>query len=75
MIGKLNIGERWLIEKINWNMDTYQVESCICGYHIYKDNWNPFINEELDCVCEILNPMDVYAVAVVCTGITVGHIP
>jgi len=56
-------------------MDDFQIESCIRGHHIYKDVWNPVIDEQLDCVPVALNPKDVYAVAVVHSGITVGHIP
>ena len=56
-------------------MDDFQIESCIRGHHIYKDVWNPVINEQLDCVPEALNPKDVYAVVVVRSGITVGHVP
>ena len=73
------MAKRWLIDILQKILEyghVYQVESCIHGYHVYKDNWNQFIDEELDCVRETLNPMDVYAVAVVCSEITVaGHIP
>ena len=56
-------------------METYEVESCVRGYHIYKTTWNPALGEELDCQREHGNAQDRYAVAVKCRHTTVGHIP
>ena len=58
-------------------METYEVESCIRGYHIYKDIWTSTVGEHLDCVREINNPEDPYAVAVIkaSENTTVGHLP
>ena len=34
-------------------METFQIESCVRGHHIYKDIWNPSSGEELTCSHEI----------------------
>ena len=54
---------------------TFTVESCIRGYHVYKDIWNATIGEELECVRESDNPADRYAVAMKKDNETVGHVP
>ena len=51
------------------------MESCVRGYHVYKDIWGAAVGEELDCTRERGNPRDAYAVAVVRNGRTVGHLP
>ena len=55
-------------------METFQIESCVRGHHIYKDIWNPS-GEELTCSHEIENTKDPFAVAVKCYRTTiVGHV-
>ena len=44
-------------------------------YHIYKDDWIPFIGEELVCEREITNRKDRYAVMAVKDDNIVGHLP
>ena len=44
-------------------METFQVESCVRGHHIYKDVWS--LGEVLQCTCELENTKDRYAVTVV----------
>ena len=56
-------------------MERFCVESCVRGYHIYKDIWEASIGEELPCQRESGNRADPFAVAVVRSGVTVGHIP
>ena len=51
------------------------MESCVRGYHIYKDIWEASVGEELPCQRESGNRADPFAVAVVRSGVTVGHIP
>lgn len=58
-------------------MTEYKVlNSCIRGYHIYKDMWIPVLGEALICELEFGNIHDPYAVALTksSTG-TAGHIP
>ena len=51
------------------------MESCVRGYHAYKDIWEASVGEELPCQREIGNRADPFAVAVIKSGQTVGHIP
>ena len=45
------------------NMEVCERNSCVCGYHIYKDVWDTAIGEELQCERERDNGSDQYAVA------------
>ncbi len=54
----------------------HSIDSCIRGYHIYKEIWTPEIEENLVCTREPRNAVDRYAVAVVkANGTIVGHLP
>ena len=54
----------------------YEVESCIRGYHIYKDQWTSYVGESLSCNRETDNTKDPYAVCVVKGhDMIVGHVP
>ena len=57
------------------NMETFQMESCVRGYHVYKDLWEAVVGERLECQRERDNPSDAYAVAVKKGGAVVGHLP
>lgn len=52
-------------------MGEYCRDSCIHGYHVYKDA----LGEILECVREPSNHKDRYAVAVLKDGNIVGHLP
>ena len=54
---------------------TYNLDSGIRGYHVYKDTWDPFEGEILNTKHEIGNVMDKRAVAVLKTEVIVGHLP
>ena len=41
----------------------FMVESCVRGYHIYKDIWDATFGEELQCTRESDNFNDCHAVA------------
>ena len=53
---------------------TFTLESCIRGYHMYKDIWNAMIGEELECARESEIPADQYAVVMKKDNETVGHV-
>ncbi len=53
---------------------TFTVESCVRGYHMYKDIWDATVGEELECARESDNPADSYAVAMKKSNETVGHV-
>ena len=52
-----------------------EFNSIITGHHIYKEIWNPFVGEELQCMVEYENVHDIYAVAVIHEDIVVGCLP
>lgn len=56
-------------------MERFSIESCLRGYHVYKDIRVASVGEELPCQCENGNPADPFAVAVVKSGVNVGHVP
>ena len=55
--------------------ESFQLPSCIRGYHVYKDLWNPLLRDQLHCQRERSNDKDRYAIAVVDDGVAVGHLP
>ena len=56
------------------SMAVYEMESCVQGYHVYKDIWPAMIGDLL-CEREPFNVVDRYAVAVLKDDTIVGHIP
>ena len=40
------------------------VASCVCGYHVYGENWIAALGEEVYCEWVIRNVIDQYVVAV-----------
>ena len=56
-------------------MEVWERNSCVHGYHIYKNIWETVIGEELPCETEPDNRNDRYAVAVKKDGIFIGHLP
>ena len=47
------------------NVFTREVDYVVRGYHVYKDRWEPFIGDTLNCEKETGNPHDLCSVAVV----------
>jgi hypothetical protein len=58
-------------------MADFRYDSCIRGFHVYKDVWNPVVGETLNAEREkkLDNPADKYAVSVMKDGNIVGHVP
>ena len=57
-------------------MATFSFESCVCGFHVYKDIWSPEIGDMMACQLEFGNIHGPYAVSIVTSnGNTVGHVP
>ena len=56
-------------------MATFTLESCVRGYHVYREKWNPIIGEVLWCTEEPGNHKDSYAVAVYKNSVIVRHLP
>ena len=51
------------------------VDSCVRGFHVYKDIWMPITGEVFSCEREDRNPMDPYAVAIKRGSKVIGHVP
>ena len=51
------------------------VESCVRGFHVYKDVWAPVTGEVLSCEMEDENLFDPYAVAIKKGSEVIGHVP
>ena len=43
------VGEVFLLIEILKVMNRYTIETCVCGYHVYKDIWEARVGEELSC--------------------------
>ena len=51
-------------------------DSAICGYHFYKRHWQPEDAERLDCLHEVENLFDVFAIKTVNSDNAItGHLP
>ena len=55
-------------------MAIFERESCIRGYHVYKEIWDASIGEYVLCEREPFNRIDRYTVAVLKNDTIVGHI-
>ena len=61
--------------RVKMAMYEYQLQWCVRGYHIYKEEWEAAVGEKLKCEREKNNVKDPYAVAVVRENVIVGHLP
>ena len=52
---------------------SFEFDSVIRGYHIYKEIWEASHGEMLNCVWETGNSFDPFAVAVIRGGEIIGH--
>ena len=55
--------------------ESHMVEAMVSGYHVYKEIWCAAVGKELSCIREVENYSDPFAVAVVRSGVIVGHVP
>ena len=44
-------------------LKTYEMETAVMGFHVYKASWNPYVGEEQRTVMQPNNLMDKFAVA------------
>ena len=51
------------------------LQLCMRGFHVYKNVWEPTVDEVLLCEREIGNSHDTFAVAVRNSSEIVGHVP
>ena len=62
------------LQKHSTQNSCYRIESTVCGHHVYKVSWSPYIGEELPVQHE-LPVYDDFTVAVLKNSSTVGHVP
>ena len=48
----------------------FKVESCIHGYHVYRNVWNPEIGDRLETEVDKLHQHDRYAEGIIENGLT-----
>ena len=54
---------------------SFEVEAMVRGYHQYKEISDAEVGKKLECQRETGNPQDIFAVAVLKSGVIVGHVP
>ena len=54
--------------------ESYTIQAMVRGYHVYREIWCAAVEEELSCVREV-NYRDPFAVAVMRSGVVIGHVP
>ena len=57
------------------NLQVFEIDSYVRGYHVYMDVWSPVIGETLLVKREPSNVKDQHAVAIVKEDAVVGHVP
>ena len=55
--------------------ETYEVDSCVCGYHFYGDILTPSVSDLFACEVEDDNSYDENAVAIKDGATVIGHVP
>ena len=53
----------------------YQLQWFMRGYHIYQEEWEAAIGEELQCEREKKNVKDPYSVGVVHENVVISYLP
>ena len=56
-------------------MYSFSLTTTACGFHIYKDVWEPTIDEVLPCKRDVGNSHNMFAVAIKNSSEVVGHVP
>lgn len=56
-------------------MVLHMVDSCVHGFHVYRNVWTLATGEVLFCEREDGNPMDLYAVAIKKGTEAIGNVP
>ena len=54
--------------------ESFSVEAMVRGYHIYRSVWEAAVGEQLNCIREVGNRSDTFAVAVVKANDTINTI-
>ncbi len=54
---------------------SFEISSCVRGFHAYKEVWDPSVGDRLRCDRELGNSKDRYSVTVLDGENIVGHLP
>ena len=55
--------------------ESFQIESCVRGHHVFKATWTPLLGQFLEVQPESGNSHDAYAIATLLDDTIVGHLP
>ena len=55
--------------------DYFEVEAMVRVYHQYREIWGAEVGEQLEFRRENSDPHDIFAVAILKSGVVVGHVP
>ena len=58
-----------------WEMYSFSLTVVVCGFHNYKNVWEPTIDKVLSCERDVGNSHDTFAVAIKNSFEVVGNIP
>ena len=64
-----------LVCRVEKAMESFELCSAVRGYHVYRDVWEPSVEEKLVARREFDNRFDKFAVKVLNGEETVGHLP
>ena len=56
-------------------MYSFSLTTAVCGFHVYKDVWEPATDEVLSCKRDVGNSHNTFAVAIKNSSEVVGHVP
>lgn len=56
-------------------MESFEFTSAVRDYHIYKEIWEPNVRDKFVALRELYNQFDNYAIKVLNSEETVGHLP
>ena len=56
-------------------MERHEFPLCIRGYHVYQERRTPVTGEILSCAREMGNRRDPFAMKIIKSSETVGHLP
>ena len=55
--------------------ESFQIESCVRGHHIFKATWTPLLGQFREVQPESGNSHDAYVIATLLDDTVVGHLP
>ena len=57
------------------SVKSFELSAAVRGLHVYWDIWLPYINETLNCLHELWNAFDVFAIKYIKGNLIVEHLP